>query len=538
MSKKLMKYFSTLLIFSLMMVACGEENKIDIPQKIDDKKEEKKEVEEKPTKEEQKEKEKERIDISNEGWDDNGYTLKPFEGAISIDKDNSVLPAGVSVSEDNKTIMLPYGYEDFEVKIKSDDELEFVGNDNNVVSLAIKADAGTEMNTFVVKRAYLAPSEEEKTEVLRFRRKGLNEVYSEDNIKVVIATNPNTVSGMIAFNNVKKTHNFNDYVENEIGVFELAEDKKIDVRFDTDEDRWVKIQTLADNNRRHKVIAGWRANDPKADGREQKAYIIISNNDGSQKEEYTVVRRNYGLPVVKVGKTWWCKYNLRGNVKKFSDQILTPNDPARGQELSAHLTSCSEEELLKIMGDQYQVPHHEGMKLMYDSRNKYYHTNFKDNTGDFGNTTPTDMAPTGYRIPTSDAFKYLMSGNNMQLTTLSGEYSNGQVGQNSANIVYDIHKRNVSFFGGTYGDIRFYEFKVKGEEKSVILFGLGHQWVAAHGNVDPRSILFASHGQTRKAWQFDSNTREGETNRIHYANNNPGKTRTIRCVKSHVEYEY
>lgn len=530
MKRRITTFLSTILILSLFIVACGEENKIHVPSNNDKKEDIKKEDE--------KDKEKQNIDLSNQEWQEDEQVLKPFGGKISIDKSNSTLPEGVYVSEDNKTISLPYGYNDFSIKLQSDDELEYIDSSNNIVKLVQKTEISSEMNEFTVKRAYLAPSQAERTEVLRFKRKGLNEAYSEDSIRVVIAPNANLVSGMLVFDNVTRAHNFNEYVENELGVFELAEGKKIEAKFDNDEDSWIIIQPFADNNRKHKVIAGWRPNDPKADGREQSARIVISNNDDTQKEEYTIVRKNYGMPVVRIGNTWWCKYNLRGNVKSFSDQILTTNDPARGVELAQHLIGCDENELLKIMGDQYRAPNQEGMKLMIDSNKKYYHTNFSGNTTDFGNTPQTEMAPTGYMIPTSGMFRNLMSSNQMIINTLSGEYGNSQTGSNAATIIYNIHKRNVSFLGGTYGDVRFYEFKIKGEENSIVLFGLGHQWTASHGNVAPRSILFASYGQTRKAWQFDCNNTENETNKIYNADNNTTKTRTIRCVKAPVEYIY
>lgn len=38
----------------------------------------------------------------------------------------------------------------------------------------------------------------------------------------------------------------------------------------------------------HRVIAGWKPNDPDADGRVQEARLLVSDIDGSHPEVYTI----------------------------------------------------------------------------------------------------------------------------------------------------------------------------------------------------------------------------------------------------------
>lgn len=86
----------------------------------------------------------------------------------------------------------------------------------------------------------------------------------------------------------------------------------------------------------------------------QEARLVITDSDGNNREAYPIRRQNRGLPVVNIGGTWWCKYNLRGNVKSFDDQISIADDLAAGTSVMQRLTDCTDDELLALMGGQYQ----------------------------------------------------------------------------------------------------------------------------------------------------------------------------------------
>ena len=120
------------------------------------------------------------------------------------------------------------------------------------------------------------------------------------------------------------------------------------------------------------MLAGWKPNDPEADGRVQEGKLKILSESGETLEEYTIRRRNYGLPVVNVDGTWWCKYNLQGNVKRFEDQISIQDDPAKDVSLYDYLTTCSDEEWLAIWGDSYQGDNPNGLKLRHNGTSFYY----------------------------------------------------------------------------------------------------------------------------------------------------------------------
>lgn len=106
------------------------------------------------------------------------------------------------------------------------------------------------------------------------------------------------------------------------------------MEYEAGEDAWIKLDPVSvrSGEGAYRVLAGWRPNDVTANGRRQSATLVISNRaDGSQREEYTVSRRNYGLPVTWMHGIWWCKYNARGDSRSFEDQVLSSDDPARAQ---------------------------------------------------------------------------------------------------------------------------------------------------------------------------------------------------------------
>lgn len=157
---------------------------------------------------------------------------------------------------------------------------------------------------------------------------------------------------------------------------------------------------LVDDQGELRILGGWKPNDPKADGRTQEGRIIIADADGSNSESYSLRRRNWGLPVVEIDGTWWCKYNLRGSVKKFEDQISIQADPASDRELADYLNTCDEDELLRLMGDQYQGGTQQGLPLGYDGT-AFQYEGMRSSGGNFAHWPPPSWPPMGIRFRTT-----------------------------------------------------------------------------------------------------------------------------------------
>ena len=62
------------------------------------------------------------------------------------------------------------------------------------------------------------------------------------------------------------------------------------------------------------------------------------------------------MPVVNINGTWWCRYNLRGNVKNFEDQITLGNNPVGEEGITEYLKTCSDEDFVAIKNAAGDTP--------------------------------------------------------------------------------------------------------------------------------------------------------------------------------------
>lgn len=182
----------------------------------------------------------------------------------------------------------------------------------------------------------------------------------------------------------------------------LPAGKIVGMEFDSGDSRWIK---LAPDGETYRIVGGWKPNDPQADGRVQEGRLVISDADGKNREVYVIRRRNWGLPVVNINGTWWCKYNLRGNVKTFSDQILAGTDPAKEIDLATYLSTCDENELLHLLGYQYQAGYPDGYPLKHNET-AFYYEGMRNSAENFGLLSSEEMAPEGYQIPDYDDYAF------------------------------------------------------------------------------------------------------------------------------------
>lgn len=360
------------------------------------------------------------------------------------------------------------------------------------------------------------------------------EVYRQQvhlgRVVLVFEPNPIRLEGAIRLD-AQGVCDFGDYVEGELGRLSMPSGKVAGLEFDAGMSRWMK---LAPDSGAFRIIAGWKPNDPLADGRVQEARLVISDADGKNKEIYTIRRRNWGLPVVNIGGTWWCKYNLRGNVKSFSDQVQIGADPVSDAGLAAYLDGCGEEELLALLGHQYQAGYSDGYPLRHNGT-AFYYEGMRASGQNFGLLNPEEMAPEGYRIPDYDDFAFFARSSNFNLGGQGTRTYRNAAGQE---LTVTIMEREVAFEGHPYGVIAFYEFQYEGAHW--VLCGLGHQWNTTPGNIARMSLLFATYGSESSSWMMEgyAHTEKPNENWLKFVPQNQQKTRTVRCVKKPVEYIY
>ena len=464
------------------------------------------------------------VDTGDWEYGTGSETEDVYKGIVDID--NSILSDAIYVNKNRDSVFVESWDNSFTLAILSEEgadcridgnvdkvDMEFISS-RSLVTNSRKLNVRSKLKMPGVAEQY-AYINVYKNDVLR------------DRVVLVFKANPVKLEGHLNFDE-NAMCDFARYIDGEVAVITLPEGKNISLSFADDSPEWMKLEEGGNN--RFRLLAGWKPNDPDADGRIQTAQITISDGSNQHIETYTVKRQNWGLPVVNINGTWWCKYNLRGNVKNFTDQILVSNEPAGGN-LADYMSSCSDAEFLNVIGDQYQAGNQEGLSIVHNGEGFVYE-NYNTKSDNFGTLSPTFMAPDGYEIPDYDDFRFFNWGNNSNLGYHNpGAFNNG-LGQR---LNFKVVERNASFLGNEYGPITFYDFEYEGEH--LLLCGLGHQWNET--SIAKMSILFATFGNKSNTWSIEGYSQsDGSGNWFKYSANNQNKTRTIRCVKTPVEYIY
>ena len=473
------------------------------------------------------------LSVSVDEWDyaDDTVVSPDFGDKITVDVDRSELPEGVTLGTSDNQLVMDYRPNEFVLALDCNDQLEI----NGVSQLPLEITALPEgKNLFLVKKRLMAVGYEQMEGSVTFKRKGLSNAYREDEVTLVLTANPTQIEGNLHFDENNYLCDLGDYVDGEYAVFRLPQGKKITVEFDNGEDEWMAVREKSDEAGAYRILGGWKPNDPKADGREQKARIVICDADTeANREEYTVVRRNYGLPVVNINGTWWCKYNLRGNVKSFEDQVSINDDlNVIGGDVRSYMETCGDDEFRNLLGDQYQGGNVNALKLACEG-GAFYYEGFKSSATDFTSLAADAMTPDGYRLPTYDDYRFFTWNNDSNMGYGSNAFNNG-LGQR-LNIYTD--ERNMMLGEVLYGPVLYTEFDYNGAK--IVFCGLGHQWDSTRGNVAKQNVILATYGRTGSTWNIEGYPKSvNRGNWYKYGSQNSTKTRTIRCIKSNVEYIY
>lgn len=469
------------------------------------------------------------VSVSGGMWEEGvSAEATPFPGGL-IDPAASSLPEGVTLNAAQDSVRVDSRGGEFRlaVRAEADAEIEVEGLVRGVTATVDPAVRSFEPVAAVsVSAVRRLPGESRAYLYLNVVREGVR----SGRIVIVFEPNPVELSGEIVLDG-EGSCDFGRYVDGELGRLTLPGDKVARVEFDADEDPWLRLDG---EGRSLRILAGWKPNDPKADGRVQEGRIVISQADGSDAERYVVRRRNWGLPVVEIGGVWWCKYNLRGNVKEFADQIPIGADPAEADALADYLASCDEGELLRLLGDQYQGGNPEGLPLRHDG-GAFYYEGMQSAAQNFGSLDPTVMAPDGYRIPDYDDYAFFSGSRNCNLGGVGTRSYRNMAGDE---LTVRILEREATLLGQRYGTMALYEFRSGGA--CWVLCGLGHQWNVAAGSISPMMLLLATAGEGANSWVLEGYAqadRPGQ-NWLKFVGQNSTKTRMIRCVKTPVEYMY
>ncbi len=475
-----------------------------------------------------------RAEVLSEGWESGLSSESALQSGGWIDREASVLPEGGRLSEAGDTVYVPAHRNQMQLVLKTgaDVDVRVQGRAYGVVVDLAPVGRTARFAVDVSCLSRLPGSIQEYIYLDLYERQ-----VQVGRVVLSFRPSPVRVEGFVRFD-TDSICDFARYVDGRLATFTLEDGKVMRLEFDAVEEPWLRLDEGPQANSYY-LEGGWKPNDPKADGRVQTGKLVVSDADGRNTEVYVVKRQNWGLPVVNINGVWWCKYNLRGHVKDFAAQILVKDDPAAqaGVSVADYLKTCSDDDFLAALGDQYQGGNPEGLKLAYDGANFYYE-GYQDHVNaayDFGALEAASMAPDGYEVPDYDDFRFFSWGNDCALGYGSHSFNN-QLGQH---LSYTITERTVTFKGGNYGPINIYDFDYEGNHW--VMSGLGHQWNASAGSLSKMMVLMATSGRSGKTWMLEgypANSPQGRATWIKYADHNQHKTRTIRCVKTPVNYIY
>lgn len=486
----------------------------------------------------------EEIRLSIEEWEKGEDSdLHPdLDGAVAIDAERSALPAGATLSADGTMLTLPHNQTDFRLAIDCDDELKAVPVTGS--HLTIETDGSARAldgrNAFRIRKPLFVPGMEAEEVRILFRRKGLNNVYPEDGITVCLSANPVVVEGELSFDVESHRFDFGRYIDNELGRFTVPADKRLTVEFG-DEDPWIRLTPVEGSNV-WRVVAGWKPNDPTADGRTQQATLVVSNTDGSAREEYIVSRRNYGLPVTWMHGIWWCKYNARGNSRNFDDQILSANDPAAaaGKTVLDYLRDCSPEEFYDLWGWAYQGASGQGMRVVEVDGKLVMEGFSATETAHINKLEPDALSPAGYELPSMEDFNRMFDATDYVWVMWSGTHTLRNPWEGHSIVKREQRRRNGITIGNvTASDLLYFGMSSPDfpEYEAVTWYGPSAQWNAngIQHSEHYNNILFSVYSPTGTGWYLS-----GAMNALYLQKNGAGTkdTRILRFKKSPVEYIY
>ncbi|WP_278953205.1 hypothetical protein [Phocaeicola coprophilus] len=479
----------------------------------------------------------EELRLEIEEWNKEGdIALTPdLNSAIHFDVESLVLPEGVSVNAGRDVMTLPASALDFELQIDCDNELEWINDPSLPFVVEPVGTTWQDANRFRLRKPLLPPGYPEEEALVRFRRKGLQGVYDEDSLKIVLLANPIQLEGELVFGKDDYLCDFARYVDNELGRMTLPEGYELLARFQN-EDAWIKVEQVSARSNTYRVVGGWRPNDPKADGREQMAILVVRRiSDGNETESYQIKRRNYGLPVTKMNGVWWCKYNAIGNSRSFDDQILVPQDPAAkaGKTVLEYLNTCTSDEYMRLWNrSAYIGDTGIGMEAVAEG-GAVKLSGWKNPSVNMGQLDAKALAPDGYEMPAIEYYDRIFNGGwGMRFDRTDGYYTVQSPWEGRAH-VYTLSGSRTDLFVGDVQLPELFHAEVYNKtnavkDECVTFYGPGAQW--GSGGVNHNKIVIACYSPENNGWFHAPGLRRqfiGKEN-----------SRIIRFIKSPVEYIY
>ncbi|MGL4992991.1 MAG: hypothetical protein ACRC6R_02475 [Bacteroidales bacterium] len=454
-------------------------------------------------------------------WEEGGSVeAKPESFDAKIDLQNSVLSQGVRVSSTLDTVFVPAGFSgDFilslDVPVETQVKLESV--DLGLLSIESNQEGYLE-NQYQLSFRKSDMDKSLITAKLFVKSKSETQFYDRHIIVVREAyrTRFQGLQASVSENRV----NYESYVDGDLFVMNSDWDiSSINTYSLDDQFNWIRVDQSSGVNL---VEGAFKPNDLEARGEIQASMLVVNYSDG-QEEVFEIARRRYSLPVLKVGRFYWSKYNMRGNSKLYVDQIGFDQDR---DDLWNYLKECSHEEYEYYAGAAYKGVSTEGLYLKNHQGKLLYENYSLIPNGHINNGAADVHCPPGYQIPSKDQFNEIVA-TGVSLTLPQNGGINHYSTQIGSRYRLERHLRDSVVVDGLpiYKPAHIMITDINNGE-SMLFTGLGHQetassFVSGHwvnGLVETDGIMYYGVVNSKNAMALQSH--------------NDLKTRTIRCVKS------
>ena len=215
--------------------------------------------------------------------------------AVAVDVDNSVLGSGVRVNDMGDSVFVAYTGGSYTLVLSAARDAEIAVEGFSADAEVVPGDDGIRVTSMSRK-----PGSKTERLYLNVRQGEL----SIGRIVIVLEASPIKLGGMLALDS-SGVCDFGRYVDGVLGTVSVPAGKIVTVEVPHDAP-WMRadLQAEDDGGRVYRILGGWRPNDPTADGRTQEGLLVISDEDGGNREAY--------------GDCLWQKSEKRGGLSSIS----------------------------------------------------------------------------------------------------------------------------------------------------------------------------------------------------------------------------
>ena len=452
-------------------------------------------------------------------------TPAPF--APVVENVESTPPNAISLNTRGDTISVPAGSASCVVGIKADVQVELRAESD----IAIEPVGTESRSVYMGNRFKLTFTDKNINEAPTYTRIYIKDQsasrYYDQYVVIARSASRTRVEALHPKAKIRgRTVSFDGYIDGMIADITFSSPpSKVASLSDDSDFNWLRLDPH-ETAGRYRIQGGFKPNDTAAKGQIQASVIRVEYPDGLV-EEMKFTRKRHSLPVVLIAGKYWSKFNMRGDSKSYDDQVGFDKDQ---NDLFAYLKTCPNEKYLYYAGASYKGHSRQGMYLQRKANGQLSYPEYATyGSGSTTNASPSLHCPEGYELPHKNDFEALMGKGTLNLPDNEQERSYTSV--RGAYKIERYMRRDITI--GNKPIAGMYHVKVTevSTGNKFVWTGTGHQWSSnnevalnhwIYALVNPGSSNYYTfiHGDNRAKMELQNND----------------KTRSVRCIKSSVNY--